>query len=102
MICKYCLQDVKQYDVLGYCDRCGLWYKAEGEEIKGVYMLCSTRKDNPEKCNLVIQRLFVGAEELPESGEPHIATAKRPNVRKADKICVSCADKRFVLKKETR
>ena len=98
MICKHCLKDVKQYAPLGYCDQCGIWYKAEGEEIKGVYMLCSTRDDNPGKCNLVVQNLFTRSEELPESGETHIATAKRPNVRKADKICVSCAYKHFVLK----
>jgi hypothetical protein len=102
MICKHCLQEVKQYDRLGYCDRCGVWYKAEGEEIKGVYMLCSTKEDNPEKCDLVIQGVFIGEEELPESGEPRIPTAKMPNVRKADKVCASCAYKRFVLTKDTR
>ncbi len=95
MRCKHCLKDVTQYDPLGYCAQCGVWYKAEGEEIKGVYMLCSTRKDNPEKCNLVIQNLFIRAEELPESGEKPIATTRMPNVRKADKICVSCVDKHF-------
>ena len=98
MICKHCFKDVMQYNPLGYCAQCGVWYKAEGEEIKGVYMLCSTREDNPEKCNLVVQRLFVGAEELPKSGEAPIGTTRMPNVRKADKICVSCADKHFVLK----
>ncbi len=97
MICKHCLKDVTKYDLLGYCAQCGVWYKAEGEEIKGVYMLCSTKIDNPEKCNLVVQGLFTGAEELPESGEKPIATSRMPNVRKADKICVSCADKHFVL-----
>jgi len=97
MICKHCRRDVKQYDHLGHCAQCGVWYKAEGEEIKGVYMLCSTKEDNPEKCNLVVQGLFIGEEELPESGETRIATAKMPNVRKADKICVSCAHKHFVL-----
>jgi hypothetical protein len=61
-------------------------------------MLCSTRDDSPEKCTLVVQNLFTGAEELPEGEERHIATQKRPNVRKADKICVSCANKHFVLK----
>jgi hypothetical protein len=60
-------------------------------------MLCSTKEDNPEKCNLVVQGVFIGAEELPESGEKPIATSRMPNVRKADKICVSCADKHFVL-----
>ncbi len=98
MICKHCLKDVTQYAPLGYCAQCGVWYKAEGDEIKGVYMLCSTRKDNPEKCNLVVQNLFIRAEELPESGETNIATARMPNVRKADQICVSCADKHFALK----
>jgi len=88
---------VTQYNPLGYCAQCGVWYKAEGEEIKGVYMLCSTKEDYPEKCNLVVQNLFTGAEELPESGKKPIATAKMPNVRKADKICVSCAHKHFVL-----
>ncbi len=97
MICKHCRQDMTQYGLLGYCAQCGVWYKAEGEEIKGVYMRCSTKIDNPEKCNLVIQGLFIGAEELPESGEKPIATTRMPNVRKADKICVSCADKHFVL-----
>jgi hypothetical protein len=97
MICKHCLKDVRQYALLGYCAQCGVWYKAEGEEIKGVYMLCSTKEDNPEKCNLVVQNLFIGAEELPESGEKPIATSRMPNVRKADKICVSCANKHFVL-----
>ncbi len=97
MICKHCLKAVTQYNPLGYCAQCGVWYKAESEEIKGVYMLCSTRKDNPEKCNLVVQSVFIGAEELPESGEAPIATTRMPNVRKADKICVSCADKHFVL-----
>jgi len=57
MICKHCLKEVTQYAPLGYCAQCGVWYKAEGEEIKGVYMLCSTKKDNPEKCNLVVQGL---------------------------------------------
>ncbi len=97
MICKHCLKDVTQYTPLGYCAQCGVWYKAEGEEIKGVYMFCSTRDDNPEKCNLVVQSQFIGAEELPKSGEKPIATARMPNIRKADKICVSCADKHFVL-----
>ncbi len=95
MLCKHCQKDMTQYNPLSYCAQCGVWYKAEGEEIKGVYMLCSTRKDNPEKCNLVVQSLFIGAEELPESGEKPIATSRMPNVRKADKICVSCADKHF-------
>ena len=58
MICKHCLKEVTQYDPLGYCAQCGVWYKAEGEEIKGVYMLCSTREDNPEKCNLVEQSMY--------------------------------------------
>jgi hypothetical protein len=97
MRCKHCLKDVTRYDPLGYCAQCGVWYKAEGEEIKGVYMLCSTKEDNPEKCNLVVQNLFIKADELPESGEKPIATARMPNIRKADKICVSCANKHFVL-----
>ena len=97
MICKHCLKGVTQYGSLGSCAQCGVWYKDEGEQIKGVYMLCSTKEDNPEKCNLVVQSLFTGAEELPESGEKPIATSRMPNVRKADKICVSCADKHFVL-----
>jgi hypothetical protein len=98
MTCKHCHRDVKQYDCLGYCDQCGVWYKADGEEIKGVYLLCTTRKENPEKCDLIIQGVFIGAEELPESEETNIPTAKMPNVRKADKICASCAYKHFVLK----
>ncbi len=97
MICKQCLKDMTQYNPLGYCAQCGVWYNAAGEEIKGVYMLCSTKEDNPEKCNPVVQGVFIGAEELPESGEKPIATSRMPNVRKADKICVSCADKHFVL-----
>ncbi len=98
MICRHCSKDVTQYHPLGYCAQCGVWYKAEGEERKGVYMLCSTRRDNPEKCTLVVQGLFIRSEELPESGETNIATARMPNVCKADKICVSCPDKHFALK----
>jgi len=102
MRCKHCLRDVTQYGLLGYCAQCGVWYKAQGEEIKGVYMLCSTKKDNPEKCDLVVHGVFTGANELPESGETHIATNKMPNVRKADKVCASCANKHFIATEDTR
>jgi hypothetical protein len=101
MKCKHCLRDVTQYGSLSYCAQCGVWYKAQGEEIKGVYMLCSTKKDNPEKCDLVVQGVFTGANELPEIGETHIATDRMPNVRKADKICASCANKHFISTEET-
>lgn len=97
MICKNCLRDVTQYGPLGYCAQCSVWYKAEGEEIEGVYMLCSTKDDNPEKCDPFVQGLLMRVEELPKSGEIPIALTSMTNVRKADKICVSCENKHIVL-----
>jgi hypothetical protein len=97
MKCKHCLKDVTQHDPLGYCTQCNVWYKAEGEEIEGVYMLCSTKDNNPEQCDPFVQSLLMGMEELPESGEMPIAPTSMTNFRKADKICVSCANKHFVL-----
>ena len=101
MICKHCLKDVTQNDPLGYCAQCSAWYKAEGEEIIGVYMLCSTKDDNPEKCDPFVQSLLTRMEELQEGEGPPIAPTGLNNSRKADKICVSCANKHFVLTKAT-
>ena len=97
MICKHCLKDVTQDGPLGYCAQCSVWYKAEGEEIEGVYMFCSTKDDNPEKCDPFVQSLLMRGEELPVSGEIPIAPTSMTNARKADKICVSCENKHFVL-----
>ena len=96
MICKHCLKDVTQYDHLGYCAQCGVWYEAEGEEIIGAYMRCSTKDDNPEKCDPFVQSLIPGMGEV-QDGEPiSIAQTGMDNSRKADKICVTCANKHFV------
>ena len=96
MICKHCLKDVTLYDPLGYCAQCNVWYKAEGEEIEGVYMLCSTKKDNPEKCNPFVQSLLIRHEEVPDGEGIPIAPTSMTNSRKADKVCVSCPNKHFV------
>lgn len=96
MICKHCHQDVTQYGTLGYCAQCSEWYKAEGVEIEGVYMLCSTKDNDPEKCDPFVQSLLMKVEELPESVGPPIAPTSMTNLRKADKICVSCVTKHFV------
>jgi len=101
MICKHCLEDVAQHDPLGYCAQCNAWYKAEGEEIIGVYMLCSTKDDDPEKCDPFVQSLLMRMEELQDSEPIPIAPTGLTNSRKADKICVSCANKHFVLTKLT-
>ncbi len=101
MICKHCLKDVTQYDPFGYCTQCSVWYKADGEEISGVYMHCSTKDDNPEKCDPFVQSLIMKVEELPDSGAIPIAPTSMTNFRKADKICASCANKHFVLTKAT-
>ena len=101
MICKHCLKDVTLYDPLGYCAQCSVWYNAEGEEKEEVYRFCSTKKDNPEKCKQEVKSLFIKAKESPESGEVFITQTSMTNVRKADKACVSCANKNFVLTKAT-
>ena len=97
MICKHCLKDVTLYDPFGYCAQCSAWYKAEGEEIIGVYMLCSTKDDSPEKCKPFVQSLLRPMEELQEGEGPPIAQTGMNNSRKADKICASCPNKHFVL-----
>lgn len=96
MICKHCLKDVTQYGTLGYCAQCGEWYKAEGVEIEGVYTLCSTKDDAPEKCDPFVQSLLMKGEELPKSVGLPIAPTSMSNIHKADKICVSCANKHFI------
>jgi hypothetical protein len=101
MICKHCLKDVTLDDPFGYCAQCSAWYEAEGEEIIGVYMHCSTKDDDPEKCDPFVQSLLMRHEELPESGEIPIAPTGLNNSRKADKICASCANKNFDLTKAT-
>ncbi len=102
MICKHCLKDATWYGPLGYCAQCSVWYKAEGEEVSGVYRLCSTKDDDPEKCDPFVQSLIPGMEELQEGEGPPIAPTSMTNDRKADKICVTCANKHFVLTKATR
>ena len=97
MICKHCLKDATWYGPFGYCAQCSAWYKAEGEEIIGVYMLCSTKDDSPEKCKPFVQRLILGMEALEDGEAIPIAQTSMTNDRKADKICVSCANKHFVL-----
>jgi hypothetical protein len=96
MICKHCLKDATWYGSLGYCAQCDVWYKAEGEEIMGVYLLCSTKDDSPEKCDPFVQSLIPGMEALEDGEGIPIAPTTMTNVRKADKICASCANKHFV------
>ena len=101
MICKHCLKDVTQYDPFGYCAQCSVWYEAEGEKIIGVYMHCSTKDDNPEKCDPFVQGLIPRIKELSDSEGIPIAPTSMTNFRKADKTCASCANKHFVLTKAT-
>ncbi len=101
MICKHCLKEATENDPFGYCAQCSVWYIAEGEEISGVYLLCSTKDDDPEKCDPFVQSLIPRMEKLPDSGEIPIAQTGLNNSRKADKICASCANKHFVLTKAT-
>ncbi len=96
MVCKHCLKDVTQYGTLGHCAQCSVWYKAEGEEIEAVYMHCSNKND-PEKCDPFVQDLLMISKEIPEGGEIPIAQTTLTNIRKADKICASCANKHFEI-----
>ena len=95
MICKHCFKDVTPYGPLGCCGQCSVWYKSEGEEIKGVYLLCSTKDDSPEKCDPFVQSLIPRAKKLSDSEGIPIAPTTMTNILKADKVCVSCANKHF-------
>lgn len=95
MVCIHCLKDIVDYGPLGYCAQCSVWYKAEGKEIEGIYMLCSTKDDEPEKCNEFVQSLIMRVEEVPESGEITIVPTTLKNIYKADKICAFCETKHF-------
>ena len=97
MTCMYCLQDVEEYGPLGYCERCRVWYRKEGEEIQAVYRNCITAKSAPERCNEFVQSLLMRGEELPDSGEIPLPNITLNNIHRADMICAACENKNFVL-----
>lgn len=97
MICKHCLEDLVEYGPLGYCPRCGVWYKEEGVEELGVYEYCTTKDSDPELCDDFIRSLDFRPVETPGGEDIPIVNTTIANMRRADKICAECENKNFVL-----
>lgn len=97
MICIHCLKDAVEYGPLSYCKQCKVWYEDEGEEINGVYLHCTTKGPDPEKCNDFVQSLIMRPVEIQEGEEIPIADTTMDNIRRADEICAACENKNFVM-----
>lgn len=97
MQCMHCLRDVVEYGHLGYCEHCRIWYEAESEEINGVYLFCTTKDSEPERCDDFVQSLLMRPSEISPGENIPIVNTTLDNIRRADQICAACENKNFVL-----